>query len=318
MKTFFYITLFLLFIILWYRYWRLQLVFNSSLLDHTTPDAFELYDDDDRYHKLVDTGTSIMSRSRVVICSLLRDVEKNIPSIIKRVERVGSKFLDYRVIIVENDSIDNTRKLLLQWSNRNDKIIILGCGVYQPTCTLTQAQIKTDDHTVSANRISKMVYLRNIYLDFIKSHYRYFDYTIVWDLDIVGSVYIDGIANSFGWFPLLHADAICAYGIYKWSFLKLYYDTYAHIDYEDQFHINLKSIHDVRKGLGHQYSRGETPIQVRSCFSGFTIYMTSSLLPHRYEMSLPDNIECEHAVLNKNLTHVYMNPSMIHYVLHNE
>jgi len=201
---------------------------------------------------------------------------------------------------------------------------------------------KTDGHSVDRQRIEKMVKLRNIYLDYVKKFFPNFDYTIIWDLDIIGMVYLDGIQNS-----IYHLekdkkdkykdkykydeddkdiDAICAYGIYRWGGVSLYYDTYAHISNNSnskEFHISNKLSHDIKTGLSVKYPRGTPPIKVKSCFSGFTIYKTRSLLGDhiKYDMTpeISNNLECEHVRLHKKLNgEMCMNPSMINLVMLND
>ncbi|MFW5895477.1 MAG: hypothetical protein ACOCT9_01905, partial [archaeon] len=128
------------------------------------------------------------------------------------------------------------------------------------------------------------------------------------------------IIHSIGLFNILNADAICAYGIYRWGLLTIYYDTYAHLDLDEKFHINNKTFHDIKKGLFTRYNRGDQPIKVKSCFSGFTLYRTSSIISAVYDMTPKNekNLECEHVRLHKKLENVFMNPSMINLVLLND
>ncbi len=302
-------------------------MYNSVNYSIFTPDTFEIENKDEHNH-FTSLGFQKMKSSTIVICTLVRDVAKNLPYIKKRVEMMGNRFLDYRILIVENDSNDGTRQKLHDWRKENPNVIILGCGINNENeCSMTNAIKKTEGHGVDRKRIEKMVMLRNIYIDTIKDSelLSSFDYAAVWDLDIIGSVYVDGVANSIGHLsdrnsPAFDSDSMCAYGIYKWGPMKLYYDTYAHIDLDDQFHINLKTIHDLKKGFGVSYKRGEQPVRVKSCFGGFTIYKIQSLLGEntKYDMSSENNLECEHARLHKKMDNVFMNPSMIHMVLLNE
>jgi glycosyltransferase involved in cell wall biosynthesis len=271
-------------------------------------------------------GEKLISRYTVVVCSLVRNVSDRFSEIVRRAEKVAEMFADYRIVMVENDSTDGTRKLLKEWRKRNSKVIILGCGVNssEDECHIPSASTATEGHLVNRRRIEKMVHLRNVYLNYVKTHLFDSDFTIVWDLDVISSVYLDGIANTIAHFlnpdsPAYQADAIGAYGIYRWGFTTLYYDTYAHIDFEDRFHIDLKTIHDIKKWITVQHPRGTPPLRVRSCFGGFTIYRTASLLPSQvvYEMSPPDNLECEHVLLHRKLRNVFLNPSMIHFILLN-
>lgn len=325
-KQWFFLVVCLFIFVVWKCYWRLQIMYNSSILSLYTPDTFPISETHkNMYNTLLKHGTYFAKTQKVIITALLRDVEHKLPEIEKKIEKVGNMFLDYRVLLVENNSKDATRSYLLSWSRRNPKIIILGCGINADKCSisLSSAQKKTEGHYVDRQRIEKMTHLRNIYLQEIKQHYSDFgNFVIMWDIDTVGAVYLDGILHSMGYLSQHpNVDVVCANGIYRWGFLTLFYDTYAYIDHGDQFHINTKTVHDIKKGLGVQYKRGEPPIDVVSCFSGFAIYRLASLLPHGvyYDMSDEYNLECEHVRLNMKIKgKKVMNPSMINFVLLND
>ena len=311
--------------------WKIQIYFNSKSLSYYTPkDEYPISTLlKDEHNSMTRFGADAMKESKIVICTLVRGIADRFTEIKKRAEKVGSQFKDYRIIVVENNSEDGSRKLLNEWRKKNNRIIILGCGVNSDidTCNLKFAARQTDDHMVDRSRIEKMVKLRNIYMEYLKeneSEYSDFDYVIVWDMDIVGSIYLDGIANSLGWMNsknsyAKNADGMCAYGIGKIGFFTMYYDRYAHIDYGDEFHINTKPVHDLKKWLSVRYDNGTPPVKVISCFGGFTIYRFSSIIRDdiEYDMSPPDNLECEHVRLNSKLKNIYMNPSMIYSVLKN-
>lgn len=313
----------LLIVLLWRWYWRLQLHFNSTSLALYTPDTFPLDEEGrDKYEQMIVLGKKHCSASTVVICGMLRDAARNIPNIQRKVEKLGAAFKDYRVLIVENDSSDGTRELLLKWASKNPRVEILGCGINSKECKMSFP--KTEGHGVDRRRIDKMIHLRNIYLDEIRKRYSHYDYTIVWDLDIIGAVYLDGMYNSMGWMDQQrNICAMTANGMYRWGILTLYYDTYALLQHEEGFDINYKTASDVRKGLGFRYIRGQPPVHVKSAFGGFSIYRTNSLLHPSITYDQPSseggNIMCEHTNLCKKLKgDIYVNPSMIHYVLLNE
>lgn len=299
------------------------MMYNSSVLSFYTPDTFPINNDKlQMYEDKCNRGAKEISENRVVITSLLRDVETRIPEIKKKAERVGSMFKDYHILIVENDSKDNTRKLLLEWTQDNKRVTILGCGYNEQECKIPKMP-KTDGHQVDRPRIEKMVKLRNIYLDEIKLHFSDWEYTVMWDLDMIGSIYLDGIENSMGYMAD-HPDlsVVCSYGIYRWGTLTLFYDTYALLHLNEKFHISDKTIHDIKKGWWEaKYQRGDMPFEVDSCFSGFAIYRIKDILDNtvRYDMSPPDNLECEHVRLNKKIKgRKVVNPSMINFVLLND
>ena len=318
----FWITLLILVLVLWKWYWKFQMMYNSPVLSLYTPDTFYTYKPK-RYEERCRKGVTEASKKKVVIAGMVRDVAKRLPEIKKKVERIAKVFKDYKILIVENDSKDGTREALLEWASSNPNVIILGCGYNSPDeCNIKIASQKTEGHGVDRRRIEKMVYLRNIYLDEIKANYSDYDYSIFWDMDMIGSVYLDGIYNTLGYMKdHPDVDVACANGIYRWGPLTLFYDTYALLHKGEGFHIDHKTIHDIRKGLWEmKYDRGEDPVEVDSCFSGFAIYRVEALLPDHvmYDMSGEDNLECEHVRLNMKIDgKKVVNPSMINLVLEN-
>jgi hypothetical protein len=303
-------------------YWKLQVIFNSSALSFYTPDTFAT--PSDTYEKL---GENISKDKTIIIATMVRDVEDRVPSIIAKAERLGSLFADYRVLIVENDSKDDTRKLLIEWSDKNPKVSVLGClssSTPKPpsACKIPSAP-KTDGHSVDRPRIEKMVKLRNIYLDEIKRLWNAGikpDYTAVWDMDSVSTVYLDGVMHTIGYMST-HPDvsSVCAYGIYRWGALTLFYDTYALLHLNEDFHISQKLQHDIKKGLLEaRYKRGDEPYEVDSCFSGFALYRTDALVKASYHDPSPA-LECEHVTLNKDMPgKKLVNPSMVNLIFLND
>lgn len=324
-KLLFFVTLFIFVLVIWKWYWKVQLMYNSSIVSMYTPDTFPIPENlKIKYHRSVKNGFELSKTKKVVFAALVRDVEERMPYIERKVEKMGKMFGDYRILIVENDSTDGTRSYLLNWAKRNPRVTILGCGINAKACSIKSATEKTDGHGVDRRRISKMVDLRNIYLNEIKNNEKLqkFDYAIFWDLDMISSVYMDGVANSMDYLENHHnTDVVCAYGIYRWGIFTLFYDTYALLNQGEQFHIDMKTVHDVRKGLWEvKYDRGEDPVKVDSCFSGFAIYRISSLLPTSvfYDMSSEENLECEHVRLNMKIKgEKVVNPSMINIILEN-
>lgn len=319
-RTLFFVVVLVVFVVMMLRYyWRFSLFFGGEDLSLYTPEHFTLPDEFSTEHdKHVKIGSRKAKQKSVVICSLLRDAEDKIDDLKKRVEKMGELFRSYRVLIVENDSSDRTREKLLEWAAENPRVTILGCGENVRKCELKLP--KTEGHSVYHKRIQKMSKLRNIYLDYISSsNLASADYVIVWDMDILGSVYLDGVLNSLGYLEEnSNMQAMCAYGIYSWGPFTVYYDTYAHQEEGDEFNIELKYPLDMYNGLFTRYARGEPPKKVKSCFSGFTIYRASDLSGARYGQPDETNLRCEHSMLHDSLSGVYMNPSMIHLVLRND
>jgi glycosyltransferase involved in cell wall biosynthesis len=266
-------------------------------------------------------GYKIMKKSKAYICGLIRDGEPRIKEIISAVERLGSLFKEYEVIIVENDSVDNTRKHLLKWRKKKGNVTILGCGINEKKCNLNME--KTIGHNATKERIKKMATLRNLYLDYLEGmSLTEDDYVVMLDLDIIGTLYDDGVAHSFYVFEQYPSlEAIGVNGLI-WRFGKLaYYDAFAFAEFDDPIVWNKfddKDAHDkdILERIPFEY--GDPIYPVVSCFAGCVIYRGSSVAEKlkqgkRYNYS-KTGYACEHVFWNVNFN-MAVNPSMILFLL---
>ena len=319
------LTLFLFSYFIIKHYWRARVtVFPHLTTQRLTPSHYGIAPHlRPAYEKTLAKGIREASRTKVLIVGMVRDVAKSIPAIREKVERIGKHFLDYKVLIVENDSVDGTRNLLFQWKKTTPRVTILGCGVDSRSACQIPKTPKTVGHAASRPRIEKMAMLRNIYLDYIRTLPEgEYPYSLIWDLDSLSVLYEDGVLHTIGTMakdPTIGVS--CANGIYNWGFFTYYYDTYAHLEKGETYDPDDKMAHNLRHGaLESRYYRGEDPAEVDSCFSGFTIYRTDVLTKSKYD--LPEGkLVCEHVALHqrmpKNIKKV-VNPSMINLVLLNE
>ncbi len=269
---------------------------------------------DSKYWNTVAQGLKYMRSQNVIICGLARDISPGLPDLIKKMELFGSMFKNYKVIIVENDSKDNTRELLTEWQRNNSNIIILGCGVNVNKCELNLPMYGSD--IASGDRIKKMSYLRNIYLDYIKQYFNNYDYMTVIDFDIYGSFFMDGVANSFYHMENKQIDALCSNGL---NVINNYYDTFAFIELNNNIEYKtleekIKHDRDITKKINMRYN--DPLYKVKSCFAGLAIYRISKILNNSYDYPKGNILGCEHNYFHKNLN-MYLNPSMIYNVIFN-
>lgn len=305
-------------------YWKIRMtLFPKMLKRKTTPDYYPIPHHLRRsYEKNLAKGIKIAASSKIIIASLVRDVEKNIPQIIEKVESLGKYFENYIVLIVENDSEDHTRQLLFKWREANPRVQILGCGVNNPeTCKLPKTP-KTIGHQVNLPRLKKMATLRNIYLDYIRDYLDPQDwpYTAIWDLDSLSVVYEDGFLHSLGAISKNQdVGVVCANGIYQWGAFTYFYDALAYLEKGEVFHIDDHMAHNIRHGVMESIGeRGDDFHEVDSCFSGFAIYKTPELVKSKYDLP-EEQMLCEHVALHQRMnTKKVVDPSMINLVLLNE
>src|SRR5437016_13480084 len=64
-------------------------------------------------------------KKKVLICGVCKDVAKAIRNGIENIEATGERFKDYAVIIYENNSSDDTAKILEEWSKRNSRVVFI-------------------------------------------------------------------------------------------------------------------------------------------------------------------------------------------------
>lgn len=269
-------------------------------------------------------GSDYFKTKKIIITGLVRDSTNNIPIMKKNFEKITKLFKDYRILIVENDSKDNTREQLLEMVNKDPKITILGCGVNVDKCSLKLPATIVHGH--DAKRIHKMVLLRNIYIDYISDHseeYKDFDFVIVWDLDIRGTIYYDGIGLAGYYFkhnPLIECQ--CANGIKINNFLNFTlarkFDPFAHREEgDDEKKMTRKE--EILWSLDLEKCKEDQVRKVVTCFNGFSIYRKDALAHKSYDL-IEKNGEalCEHHALNRQLQGVYMNPYMIFSILKNQ
>ena len=281
-------------------------------------------------------GKEYLKSKKVAFCGLIRDREDILPHLISKVEDMGKYFKDWEVLIVENDSKDNTRSMLLDWSKSSNKVSVLGCGgVNLPKCKLNMKA--TLDHEFSDYRINKMATLRNIYLDEVRKR-NDIDLVIVWDFDLKSEVDEVGLFKT-GYNILMNNDinAVCANGIADNYFLKFlpgkkmkkafgllyYYDTYAYRELDDEItHIKDKIFYDefYRKDPDEwSNNKGIDLKKVRSCFGGFAIYKKDALLKYKYGTYNDINGApiCEHEFLNEKIDGVYHSNELVHLIYGN-
>jgi hypothetical protein len=238
-----------------------------------------------------------MKQRRVVIAGLARNVASILPRTMARIERLGELFADYRVVIYENDSADQTLDLLQDWSKCNHRVNIVHETHHDAV------------HRASRNlpRARRMAYYRGCCQDVILKRYANFDHVILVDTDLAGGWSYDGVANTFGhegW------DFVGSFGvIFRRQGLSpnrlAHYDAWAYR--EDASFTPLSTAH-VNKIL---FERGQPLQPVTSCFGGLGIYRMPA-----YKAGAYDGSDVEHVTFHRRLHQLgyqqtFLNPSQI-------
>ncbi len=258
------------------------------------PVSPELWTD---YRQVLTLGQSRMRQSTAVICGLARDVAEILPVTIARIERIGERFSDYRVVIYENDSTDDTRPLLLAWAQRNPRVRVIVETIGDPVNPCARC----------LHRAARMANYRNRCLDVLKSEFANFDYALVLDTDLKGGWSIDGIANTFGhdgW------DFVGSNGI---IFKRLGRDLNVPIQYDAwAFRLDEKFSAMPTSAVNFlRWQRGQPLVPVTSCFGGLGVYRIKALLSARYSGWDSEHIPLHQEMRNNGFHRMFINPSQI-------
>ena len=172
----------------------------------------------------------------------------------------------------------------------------------------------------SMERIDKMRLYRQKILDFVLKNFNYFNYYIILDSDISGSIFLDGFFSSFdtdNW------DAVFAQGITTLPFTTKFiiYDGYAFIGKDQEFNYknnDLDELVNQNKYLNNNIIDSDW-IQCKSGYNGMCIFKIDSILSCSYYNN--QQFKCEHIDLFysmhlNNKTKIYFNPSLIIFAGH--
>jgi hypothetical protein len=220
----------------------------------------------------------------VVIAALARDCELALKDNIPLINELRNKFLWSHVVVVENDSKDNTKEILFDWEKKNKDVKIISQDFGSKT--IPDVTIEITSPTTSLYRIEKMSFYRNIYLDYIATLSQEIDYVIMIDID-VKNFSVNGIVNSINtvndnW------GGIFANGITKNRFLgfesKIYYDIFAVYEYpfRELFSYTSQSLEKTFRTINKNIKKQKF-YNVISAFGGIGIYKYSAIKSLRYK-----------------------------------
>jgi hypothetical protein len=257
-----------------------------------------------------------LANSSIAICGLARNCAHKLTDNIKFIEELRSYFNFLQVVVVENNSHDNTRAILNNWSVSSSNVVILD-GKTRLTNSISDQSGNNVNPYYSYKRISYLASLRNLYLNYIKSEGRAYDYILVLDFD-VDKISLMGVLNSFeqrdNW------DVACAYG-YSISprLQERIHDTYAMVLLgEENKPQQERPIKQLQRGVRLNKISGSL-LRVYSAFGGLSIYKADLLEGINYQVLKNDDsrveVRCEHfsichQILQKQATQVVINPRM--------
>ena len=233
----------------------------------------------------------------IIINGVCRNISKYIFNSFHKFLYLTFYFKKSKIIIYENDSVDNTLKILIDYKNKFNNFDIIILSEKNIKGTITQ-------------RIS---HARNFILHYIKNNNLNPDFLINIDMDdILIEFNCDSILYPF-------KENI------SWSMFggnsKIYYDMWAlrtlnepNKDFWEDKKVNNKLIVPIEKILESYFKIDNTsnPIPVYSCFNGIGIYKYKDIINCFYN----GDITCEHIqfhknMIRKNIAKLYIHPKLI-------
>lgn len=218
-------------------------------------------------------------KEKVLICGVGRNVEKAFENTKASIQKLGSEFLDYRVIIYENNSTDLTKKCYEKWALQDPHVIFF-------TEKLSSREIRKRMEMKQSNRTEKIAMARNRVLDAAMDP-RFNDYQyVVWaDLDFLEPWSVDEIVETV-LHPKKEWDAVFANGAYDLFALR-----------SKQFPVGFELLGDTYwKKLdlmweNLKFEEDGSWMDVYSAFGGIGIYKRDSLKGCRYSGVVTRDLE---------------------------
>ncbi|MEK6239134.1 MAG: glycosyltransferase family 2 protein [Planctomycetales bacterium] len=249
------------------------------------------------YRNTLQQGLERMRGRTAVVTGLARNIAPFLERTQARIERLGGMFADYRVVLYENDSRDDTLERLQQWERDNPKVSVLTEILGDPIHPTSRC----------LDRASRMAYYRNQYRQFIRDRFPDYDYVIVLDTDLAGGWSYEGVMNTFGrddW------DFVGSNGIiYKRHGMKpnlcLQYDAWAYRELGNEDPLPTKLVNDMF------WKRGDSLEPVFSCFGGLGVYRAEAFLASQYSGGDIEHVGFHQGIREKGFTKLYLNPSQI-------
>jgi len=255
--------------------------------------------------KNIDNPTDEMKKYNVIIAGTVRNVAKYIQKNIDNIDKCGKQFNEYLVIIYENDSNDDTRKILIN-NKKSNYIYLFENDVKEP--------LRTKRISDGRNKILEKIREIN------KTENNKYQYMIMIDLDDINELgkYVDSIKTCFQY---------SNWDVLTGNQSDIYYDLWALRKKNDMEHDCWKMIRDninndnnpIDVYVNSKYRKYESNglLEVDSAFGGIAIYKLSSIPDNcdyvgKYE---DGNERCEHVEFNrcikKSGKNIYINTNFL-------
>lgn len=199
------------------------------------------------------------------ICGAVKDCAQYLERVLANMEKIGSIFDEYVIILCYDDSIDNTLKILTDYAEKNSRVRLLINTIH-----------------VEGGRTHKIAHARNHCLKHIREYFSDYNYFIMMDCDDVCAlpVNLDVLKKNIkrtDWDGLSFNSSRPYYDLWALSMKRFVYSCW---------HFSQPKTHQIYKDAIEHLFRTCPPgelISVYSAFNGFAIYRTHKFIDSCYD-----------------------------------
>lgn len=265
----------------------------------------------DRYNEKIILGKTFLQNKKIAIIGLARNIGHSIEHSLNKLISFAENTKEYKIVIFENDSEDNTKEVIEKIKEQNKNIISIYGQYNRPQFGQVQ----------DLERTKALAEYRNILKNYVNAYLLDYDFVVVSDMDFIDFSDL-GCYNSFGWFAQ-HSDTIDAIAGNSFEFKNVTfpdhkslwnYDSWAfRYTWWNQLQLLDSMTFNPMLWFGFFIMPvGSTILPVHSAFGGMTIYKINQFIQGEY-----DGYDCEHVCFNYNLKQkipsfqLVLNPSQI-------
>lgn len=265
----------------------------------------------DMYNMYIQLGKEYLKAKKICFIGLARNIENSVGESINRLVNFGQRAKEYKVVIFENDSQDNTKLQIEKIKQHNSNIHSIHAQYNRPQF----GPVQDTERTIA------LAEYRNILKDYVKEHFADYDFIIVTDMDFVDFSEL-GCYNSFGWL-CRHEDTIDAIAGNSFEYKNVTledqkslwnYDSWAfRYTWWNQLALLDSMTYNPMLWFGFFIMPvGSQILPVNSAFGGMAIYKNNQFIEGLY-----GGYDCEHVCFNYSLKQkipsfqMVVNPSQI-------
>jgi hypothetical protein len=214
--------------------------------------------DRDTYRRQVERGRDRMRAATAVVGAVCRDVRPLLPRLAARLERLGGMFRDYRVVLVDDASVDATREFLVDWRASDPRVEVL-------------------DGPPGPPRPGRAARCRERLRERLVAGHGGLDLAIFLDPDPPGGWSYDGLAHTLGadgW------DAVGSLGLVRGPVREGGAEPWVP---HDPAAFRPAALRPGAGAAAAPWRRGGPMVPVASCFGGLGVYRMDSLRAGRFD-----------------------------------